>query len=59
MLPRFGKKEFLMVGIVVALMAALAVVSRWSMQSADAGSPGILDARNAQLQEAYRMAEGR
>ncbi|MCP4374946.1 MAG: hypothetical protein GY794_02010 [bacterium] len=59
MLPRFGKKEFLMVGVVVVLMAALAVVSRWSMQSADAGAPGIIDTRNAQIQEAYRMAEGR
>jgi hypothetical protein len=48
-----------MMGVVAVLMAALTFVSRWSMQSADADTGGIINTRNAQIQEAYRLAEGR
>jgi len=59
MIHRFGKKNFLLAGIVVLLLTILAVAARWSMQTAGAETGKAIQTRNAQIQEAFRMAEGR
>ena len=59
MMHRFGKKDFLLAGIAVLLLAILAFATRSSMQTAGADTPNAIEIRNAQIREAFRMAEGR
>jgi len=59
MMNVFGKKNFLLAGIVVLLLTILALTARWSMQTAGAGTGRAIRTRNAKIQEALRMAEGR
>ena len=59
MMHRFSRKDFMLAGIVVLLMAILAFAARSSMQSADADTGKAIQTRNAQIEEAFRMAEGR
>ncbi len=56
---RFGKKTLLFAGIVVVLLTILAFATRSSMQTAGADSGKAIQTRNAQIQEAIRMIEGR
>ena len=56
---RFGKKDFLLAGIVVLFLAILAFATRSSMQTAGADTGNVIENRNAKIQEAFRMAEGR
>jgi len=56
---RFGKKEFVLAGIVVLFLAILAFATRSSMQTAGADTGNAIEIRNAQIREALRMAEGR
>jgi len=59
MMHRFGKKDFLLAGIVVLFLAILAFATRSSMQAAGADTGKAIQTRNAQIREAFRMAEGR
>ncbi len=59
MIHGFGKKNLLLAGIVVLLLTIVAVAARWSMQTAGAETGKAIRTRNAQIQEAFSMAEGR
>jgi len=59
MIRRFGKKNLLLAGIVVLLLTILAFAARSSMQTAGADTGKAIQTRNAKIQEAFRMAEGR
>ena len=56
---RVGKKNLFLAGIVVLLLTILAFTARWSMQTAGADTGKAIQTRNARIQEAFRMAEGR
>jgi hypothetical protein len=45
-------------GIVLALLAMLAIATRSTLQSAGADTGKAIQNRNAQLKEAFKMAEG-
>ena len=56
---RFNRKNLLLAGIVVLLLTMLAIVTRSSVQNAGAETGRAIQNRNAQLKEAFRLAEGR
>jgi len=56
---RLGKRNLFLVGIVVLLMTILAFAARSSMQTAGADTGKAIQTRNAKIQEAFKMAEGR
>jgi len=53
------KKNLLLAGIVLLLLAIVAFTARSSMQTADADTGKAIQTRNAKIQEAFKMAEGR
>jgi|ETNmetMinimDraft_26_1059896.scaffolds.fasta_scaffold892571_1 hypothetical protein len=55
----FRRKSVVLALIVISLLAMLAIAARSSLQSADAGTGNVIQKRNAQLKEAFRLAEGR
>ena len=59
MMHRFTRKNFLVLGIVAAIVTILAIAMRPSVRTADADSGNIIQKRNARIQEAFRLAEGR
>ena len=56
---RLGKRNLFLAGIVVLLVTILAFAARSSMQTAGADTGKAIQTRNAQIREAFRMAEGR
>ncbi len=59
MVYMFEKKNLLLAGIVLLLLAILAFAARSSMQTAGADTGKSIQTRNAKIQEAFKMAEGR
>ncbi|MBT3199279.1 MAG: hypothetical protein HN350_05130 [Phycisphaerales bacterium] len=55
----FRLKKIVVVGILAGVLTMLAIVARPSVQKADADTPNPIQKRNMQLQDAYRLAEGR
>jgi hypothetical protein len=58
MVYMFEKKNLLLAGIVLLLLAILAFAARSSMQTAGADTGKAIENRNAKIQEAFKMAEG-
>ena len=54
-----GKKNLFLAGIVLLLLTILAFAARSSMQTAGADTGKAIQTRNAKIQEALQMAEGR
>lgn len=56
---RFGKKNLVLAGIVVSLLAMLTIAMRSSIRTAGAETGNAVQERNVRIQEAFRMAEER